>query len=131
MRLVLMSARREFLERGVSTQKPTQQPPSPIPGAPPPNEFDEQVPTREQLSAFAVGSQLQPSIAQAMHASGSQMHPTIAPGPMHGLPQGPMTHPNAAYVLRNRVYAFVLDENGQAIELGSGRFAKCYLGEER
>jgi serine/threonine protein kinase len=83
------------------------------------------------MSAFAVGSQMQPSIAGPMHASGSQMHATIAPAPQYGLPQAPAVHPNAAYVLRNRVYAFVLDENGQAIELGSGRFAKCYLGEER
>ena len=32
---------------------------------------------------------------------------------------------------RSRIYAFVVDENGQPIELGSGRFAKAYLGEER
>ncbi len=35
------------------------------------------------------------------------------------------------YVSRHRVYAFVVDEAGQPIELGSGRFAKAYLGEER
>src|SRR5678809_1041811 len=35
------------------------------------------------------------------------------------------------YVSRSRVYAFVMDEHGQPIELGSGRFAKAYLGEER
>nr|MBA2543637.1 protein kinase family protein [Deltaproteobacteria bacterium] len=35
------------------------------------------------------------------------------------------------YVSRSRIYAFVVDENGSPIELGSGRFAKCYLGEER
>lgn len=35
------------------------------------------------------------------------------------------------YVTRSRTYAFVMDENGQPIELGSGRFAKAYLGEER
>jgi len=35
------------------------------------------------------------------------------------------------YVARTRMYAFVVDENGQPIELGSGRFAKAYLGEER
>src|SRR5829696_5334470 len=46
--------------------------------------------------------------------------------------------PNAAavaaptpYVTRSRVYAFVVDEHGLPIELGSGRFAKAYLGEER
>jgi serine/threonine protein kinase len=35
------------------------------------------------------------------------------------------------FVSRSRVYAFVVDESGQPIELGSGRFAKAYLGEER
>src|SRR5262249_38823146 len=35
------------------------------------------------------------------------------------------------YVARSRIYAFVVDETGMPIELGSGRFAKCYLGEER
>lgn len=33
-------------------------------------------------------------------------------------------------VIRSRTYAFVLDNNGRPIELGSGRFAKTYLGEE-
>ncbi|MGQ0508371.1 MAG: protein kinase [Myxococcaceae bacterium] len=36
-----------------------------------------------------------------------------------------------ANVSRSRVYAFVLDAEGNPIELGSGRFAKAYLGEER
>ncbi|HEY4244720.1 MAG TPA: protein kinase [Kofleriaceae bacterium] len=35
------------------------------------------------------------------------------------------------YVSRSRIYAFVVDETGMPIELGSGRFAKAYLGEER
>jgi len=35
-----------------------------------------------------------------------------------------------ACVTRSRTYAFVLDDNGLPIELGSGRFAKTYLGEE-
>ncbi len=35
------------------------------------------------------------------------------------------------YVARQRTYAFVMDEHGQPVELGSGRFAKAYLGEER
>jgi serine/threonine protein kinase len=35
------------------------------------------------------------------------------------------------YVTRSRTYAFVVDENNRPIELGSGRFAKAYLGEER
>ena len=35
------------------------------------------------------------------------------------------------YISRARTYAFVMDETGTPIELGSGRFAKAYLGEER
>jgi serine/threonine protein kinase len=37
----------------------------------------------------------------------------------------------AVHVVRSRAYAFVLDQRGQPIEVGSGRFAKAYLGEER
>ena len=33
-------------------------------------------------------------------------------------------------VSRSRSYRFVLDEHGQPVEIGSGRFAKAYLGEE-
>ncbi|MBI3182450.1 MAG: protein kinase [Myxococcales bacterium] len=36
-----------------------------------------------------------------------------------------------ANVSRSRMYSFVLDPNGNPVELGSGRFAKAYLGEER
>lgn len=39
--------------------------------------------------------------------------------------------PANAHVLRSRAYSFVLDQRGMPIELGSGRFAKAYLGEER
>ncbi len=38
---------------------------------------------------------------------------------------------NAFHVTRSRAYSFVLDARGQPIELGSGRFAKVFLGEER
>jgi serine/threonine protein kinase len=37
----------------------------------------------------------------------------------------------AAHVVRSRAYAFVLDARSIPIEIGSGRFAKAYLGEER
>src|SRR5688500_16434823 len=41
-------------------------------------------------------------------------------------------HQNAAiHVTRSRAYSFVMDGEGMPIELGSGRFAKAYLGEER
>lgn len=35
------------------------------------------------------------------------------------------------HVTRSRAYSFVLDARGAPIELGSGRFAKVFLGEER
>jgi serine/threonine protein kinase len=35
------------------------------------------------------------------------------------------------YISRTRTYAFVVDNQGNPIELGSGRFAKAFLGEER
>jgi serine/threonine protein kinase len=34
-------------------------------------------------------------------------------------------------VVRSRAYAFALDGRGMPVEIGSGRFAKVYLGEER
>jgi serine/threonine protein kinase len=37
----------------------------------------------------------------------------------------------SAHIIRSRSYAFVLDERGMPIELGSGRSAKAFLGEER
>ena len=37
----------------------------------------------------------------------------------------------SAFVTRSRAYSFTLDPSGEPIELGSGRFAKAYLGEER
>lgn len=39
--------------------------------------------------------------------------------------------PAASHVVRSRAYAFVLDARGMPIEIGSGRFAKAFLGEER
>ncbi|MBL0196946.1 MAG: protein kinase [Myxococcales bacterium] len=38
---------------------------------------------------------------------------------------------SAAHIERRRVYSFALDARGMPIELGAGRFAKAYLGEER
>jgi len=54
-----------------------------------------------------------------------------------GMPGPPMSQVSGViaqstpYVSRSRIYAFVVDETGLPIELGSGRFAKAYLGEER
>lgn len=35
-----------------------------------------------------------------------------------------------SHITRSRAYSFVLDERGEPIELGSGRYAKAFLGEE-
>ena len=44
----------------------------------------------------------------------------------------PRENRNAPFaVVRGRAYSFVLDARGQPTELGSGRFAKVFLGEER
>ena len=53
-----------------------------------------------------------------------------APGPAMSQVSGVIAGPTP-YVSRSRIYAFVVDETGNPIELGSGRFAKAYLGEER
>ncbi len=66
---------------------------------------------------------------------GAMMQPTQLSG--MAMPGPPMSQVSGViaqatpYVSRSRIYAFVVDETGLPIELGSGRFAKCYLGEER
>src|SRR5258706_15930828 len=54
----------------------------------------------------------------------------VPPGPPQQQTAGVISQPTP-YVSRSRIYAFVVDETGNPIELGSGRFAKAYLGEER
>jgi serine/threonine protein kinase len=58
--------------------------------------------------------------------------PALAPVPPP-TPQQPHAHQSSGtHVVRSRAYSFVLDPTtGMPIELGSGRFAKAYLGEER
>jgi serine/threonine protein kinase len=43
----------------------------------------------------------------------------------------PAPPPRVEVIGRARTYAFTLDERGQPVEIGSGRFAKAYLGVER
>ncbi len=68
---------------------------------------------------------------------GSMPGSVMTPMPQHEQPGNPsgqvsgMIAQPTPYVSRSRIYAFVVDETGHPIELGSGRFAKCYLGEER
>src|SRR5439155_24780568 len=58
------------------------------------------------------------------------MAPMQMPGPPMAQVSGVISQPTP-YVSRSRIYAFVVDETGMPIELGSGRFAKAYLGESR
>jgi len=55
------------------------------------------------------------------------------PGPAGQRSEVPRTglRPSTARVVRSRAYSFVLDAEGKPVELGSGRSAKAYLGEER
>ncbi|HEY5937926.1 MAG TPA: protein kinase [Kofleriaceae bacterium] len=57
-----------------------------------------------------------------MFAIGSQMQAPIT-GSIAAITATP-------FVTRNRVWAFCVDTTGRPIELGSGRYAKAYLGEE-
>ncbi len=43
----------------------------------------------------------------------------------------PVRRSSPGLVIRNRAYAFLLDPHGRPVEVGSGRSAKVYLGEER
>ena len=79
-------------------------------------------------------------------AEPSSQPPAQAQAPHVAPPPPPIPHPDShrapviqhlsssvpaqAYITRARAYSFVLDPNGEPIELGSGRFAKAYLGEE-
>jgi serine/threonine protein kinase len=90
-----------------------------------------------------------PPVPRASAAPGLPVSPPLPPVP-HPAPLSPLPVPlqpgqavslraelprevraAAAHVVRSRAYAFVLDGRGTPIEVGSGRFAKAYLGEER
>ena len=84
------------------------------PGAPPPHQRD---------MSFA-GPAPAPSAGSGMTAAGQSLgfRPDSAPREGRSAPFA---------VVRSRAYSFVLDARGNPIELGSGRFAKVFLGEER
>ena len=74
-----------------------------------------------------------PPGAGAMVPQGQGNGPSVPPQAL-GLraDQQPREHRASTFhITRTRAYAFVLDARGQPVELGSGRFAKAYLGEER
>jgi serine/threonine protein kinase len=111
----------------------------PLPGAPP-NQFASASPSLSHIGGGPVlyGGNLGPHGPQT---SAGQQTPGASQGSqssmMGGPPGPPMVQVSGViaqatpYVSRSRIYAFVVDETGLPIELGSGRFAKAYLGEER
>ncbi|CAN5641602.1 hypothetical protein BH09MYX1_BH09MYX1_66150 [soil metagenome] len=87
-------------------------------------------PRPAEVSATFIPSSAPPPMAQAYGmgmtpAPAAAVRADIGPQLLKGHRASP-TH-----VLRSRAYAFILDENGLPVEVGSGRFAKAYLGEER
>jgi len=70
-----------------------------------------------------------PSLSNSMppQSMSAPMMPQVAVH-AHGHQQYRAAH---AHVVRARAYAFKLDQNNNPIEIGSGRFGKVFLGEER
>ncbi|MBX7081813.1 MAG: protein kinase [Nannocystaceae bacterium] len=61
--------------------------------------------------------------------------PVAMPPPMPMMPAAPPAPPptpvrQPMHIVRSRAYSFVRDEQGNPVELGSGRSGKAYLGEE-
>jgi serine/threonine protein kinase len=135
------------------TARPMHPPPS---AQPPPNQFASASPSLSHIgppvAQYAASSGL--GHAHTGHATPSSSPPAQAPAQMPPMMQPTQMTPGMAgmtmtapgsqivqvsgviaqptpYVSRSRIYAFVVDETGMPIEIGSGRFAKCYLGEER
>ena len=70
------------------------------------------------------------------HGGGGQTMGGLSPSGHQSLAlradQQPTANRTAQFhITRSRAYSFVLDARGAPIELGSGRFAKVFLGEER
>ena len=101
-----------------------------MPGSTPPSSAGGKPPRGPAPSA-----PVEPSSSGAHHPAAAPAYQTFEEYDDRTSP-GMLAAPTTAlaptpYVTRSRVYAFVVDEAGQPIELGSGRFAKAYLGEER
>ncbi|HEX4451239.1 MAG TPA: protein kinase, partial [Kofleriaceae bacterium] len=91
----------------------------------PPQMFPQASPQVSHMGALPVPN---PMMMQMPTGIGTSSQP--GPGPAMTQVSGVIAQPTP-YVSRSRIYAFVVDETGMPIELGSGRFAKAYLGEER
>jgi serine/threonine protein kinase len=86
-----------------TVQRPRTPPPPPVSVPDPPEPQAPRPPASRQRPA------------QQLHSPQQALRPQAMPG---------------SHVVRSRAYAFVLDAAGLPTELGSGRFAKAYLGEE-
>jgi serine/threonine protein kinase len=147
-------------ETSGSTQQQAAQP-SHAPPPPPPmqhGQHGQQHPQQHAQQHPPQGSHAPPPPQHAQQHPQHGMHgppapmghgPSHAPQPMHGAPsQAPQAmgggaslavrtdnvaraHAALAHVRRTHVYSFALDARGMPVELGSGRFAKAYLGEEQ
>ena len=115
---------------GSSGPQPLTPPPSPLhPNTPPMG-----VPGQSSgLMPYAQPSGQRQDHSFAGPVAGQMTGPMSTPQPLglrgDSTPRGDRSSP--FHVLRSRAYSFVLDARGQPIELGSGRFAKVFLGEER
>lgn len=144
-------------ERGSSGPQPLTAPPTQSQMMPPPHKHNTPPPgslgAQSGLMPFAPPPpQVQPQgvpgppaqLPQQQQQLPSSMTSAMMPaGSASMVPQGPQSlglradqapregRAAAFHITRTRAYSFVLDARGNPIELGSGRFAKAYLGEER
>ncbi len=72
----------------------------------------------------------EPPMGQPQAQSGF-LEPDVLSTGIAPMPEPSTVGAPSPFVSRSRIYGFVLDQEGLPIELGSGRFAKAYLGEER
>ena len=111
-----------------------------------PELYDDEIDDAEELlldetpsshAAFVDRTELQTSSRMVARGSPGDVSSSLgkegvaAPTSIRGDLVGPGLRPAGAYCLRSRAYSFVLDAQGQPVEIGSGRSAKAYLGEER
>jgi serine/threonine protein kinase len=72
------------------------------------------------------------ALALSAATSSSMQHAPSLMQPVAIRTEPPRAYKSSGFhVVRSRAYSFVLDQRGMPIELGSGRFAKAFLGEER
>ncbi len=113
--------------------------PGPAPGgafAPPAAPLQPPPPLNSPTRPAATTAGGQPAPAYPEPAPFPPHEPYPAPdaslggAPREGGARDPRSGPGA-HVVRSHSYSFVLDARGQPVEIGSGRFAKAFLGEER